>query len=160
MIKTLFILLIAVAYFGIVESINCVYAINGKIIDGNHTCGPADKMCTSVTFRLNTNGYDFLSKRQGCGSYVTWKNDKKVEESCSKIGNYDFVGQYHTLVRCCNTDLCNDDVPKAVSDAPKIAANAPKIVVDAPKPVYNSATKSYSFIGFFIILVSFSFFFA
>uniref|UniRef100_A0AC35GAM1 UPAR/Ly6 domain-containing protein n=1 Tax=Panagrolaimus sp. PS1159 TaxID=55785 RepID=A0AC35GAM1_9BILA len=160
MMKNLFILLIAVAFFGVVESINCVYAINGKNIDGNHTCGPADTMCTSVTMRINTNGYDFLNKRQGCGSYMTWKNEKKVENSCSKIGNYDFAGQYHTLVNCCDTDLCNDDAQKAVVKAPKAFNNVPIIVVDAPKSVYNSATKNYSLIGFFIFLVSVPFFLA
>uniref|UniRef100_A0AC35G9D4 Uncharacterized protein n=1 Tax=Panagrolaimus sp. PS1159 TaxID=55785 RepID=A0AC35G9D4_9BILA len=54
---------------------------------------------------------------------------------------------------CCDTDLCNDDAPKSVSDIPKL-------VGDAPKSVYNSATKNYSLIGFFIFLVSVPFFLA
>uniref|UniRef100_A0AC35GAT0 Uncharacterized protein n=1 Tax=Panagrolaimus sp. PS1159 TaxID=55785 RepID=A0AC35GAT0_9BILA len=50
---------------------------------------------------------------------------------------------------CCETDLCNDETQKPVDDV---------FVVDAPKSVYNSATKNYSLIGFFIFLVSVPFF--
>uniref|UniRef100_A0A914QBD0 UPAR/Ly6 domain-containing protein n=1 Tax=Panagrolaimus davidi TaxID=227884 RepID=A0A914QBD0_9BILA len=135
--KTLFILLIAVAYFGNVESINCVYAINGKIIDGNHTCKPGDNLCTSVTLYSNNSGYEFLSKRQGCGSYMTWEKDNHVKDSCTNVGNFNIVGPFNGSVNCCDTDLCNGD---------------------APKPAYNSATKNYSFIGCYIFIVSVSFF--
>uniref|UniRef100_A0A914QDC2 Uncharacterized protein n=1 Tax=Panagrolaimus davidi TaxID=227884 RepID=A0A914QDC2_9BILA len=83
MMKTLFILLIAVAYFGAVESINCVYAINGKVEDPNHPCKPDDTFCATVTLYYNNSGYEFMSKRQGCGSYMTWENGNSAKDSCT-----------------------------------------------------------------------------
>uniref|UniRef100_A0A914QEH5 UPAR/Ly6 domain-containing protein n=1 Tax=Panagrolaimus davidi TaxID=227884 RepID=A0A914QEH5_9BILA len=150
--KTFFFLLIFVAYFNVVKSINCVSSENGVIKNENLSCPLIDSYCATVTLKHNdtASGLVYINKRQGCGNEVRW-TAHGTKYKCDYVGNSKYSElKDHNIelasASCCDTDLCNGD--------------APKIVVDAPKAVYNSATKSYSLVGFFIFLVSVPFFLA
>uniref|UniRef100_A0AC35G9Q4 UPAR/Ly6 domain-containing protein n=1 Tax=Panagrolaimus sp. PS1159 TaxID=55785 RepID=A0AC35G9Q4_9BILA len=139
MVKVVLIFVILASFFAVVESINCVSAENGVIKDGNFSCPSIDTLCVTVTLKYDeqSSGLLYINKRQGCENATTWTVNGIVNK-CNIAGNLTFEKDLGSA-SCCDKNLCNNDTPFFV---------------------YNSAAKNYSFIGFFVFLVSVSFFLA
>uniref|UniRef100_A0AC34FKW2 UPAR/Ly6 domain-containing protein n=1 Tax=Panagrolaimus sp. ES5 TaxID=591445 RepID=A0AC34FKW2_9BILA len=129
----IFFVLVVLAFCKSVESIHCVYAINDKIIDANHACPSTDTFCSTVILSYNDSqilhDVEYVSKRQGCGIYMSWLNNGQEQQHCTSVGHVSYrSGITDISATCCNTNLCNA---------------APQ-----PPPCNGATTKTFSFIGF------------